>query len=109
MFGEEDDCRGYLLGKPREGIRVMFHMMNQSRLEVGLFVMGVCSVSYRHALEYAKQRIQGQGIAGHDDRVAIVEHPDVRRNLMTMKAYSEGLRALLYYCAHAMDRGDDRR
>jgi hypothetical protein len=104
VFGEEDDCRGYLLGKPREGIRAMFHMMNQSRLEVGLFGLGVCSVSYRHALAYAKQRIQGQGIAGQHDRVAIVEHPDVRRNLMTMKAYSEGLRALLYYCAHAMDR-----
>jgi hypothetical protein len=104
VFGEEDDCRGYLLGKPREGIRAMFHMMNQSRLEVGLFGLGVCSVSYRHALAYARQRIQGQGMAGHDDRVAIVEHPDVRRNLMTMKAYSEGLRALLYYCAHAMDR-----
>ena len=111
VFGEEDDCRGYLLGKPREGIRAMFHMMNQSRLEVGLFGLGVCSVSYRHALAYAKQRIQGQGIAGQHDRVAIVEHPDVRRNLMTMKAYTEGLRALLYYCAHAMDRvtiADDR-
>lgn len=104
VFGDGDDCHGYLLGKPREGIRIMFHMMNQSRLEVGLFGLGVCSVSYRHALAYAKERIQGQGSAGETGRVTIIKHPDLRRNLMTMKAYTEGLRALLYYCAHAMDQ-----
>jgi alkylation response protein AidB-like acyl-CoA dehydrogenase len=104
VFGEGDDCHAYLLGKPREGIRAMFHMMNRSRLEVGLFGLGVCSVSYRHALAFAKERVQGWGIAGQQDRVAIVEHPDVRRNLMIMKAYTEGFRALLYYCAHAMDK-----
>lgn len=104
VFGEGDDCHGYLLGKPREGIRGMFHMMNQSRLEVGLFGLGVCSVSYRHALAYAKERVQGQGSAGEEGRVTIIRHPDVRRNLMSLKAYSEGLRAQLYYCAHAMDQ-----
>ncbi|MCC6774929.1 MAG: acyl-CoA dehydrogenase [Gemmatimonadaceae bacterium] len=104
VFGERDDCHGYLLGKRREGIRIMFHMMNQSRLEVGLFGLGVCSVSYRHALAYAKERVQGQGSAGEPGRVTIIKHPDVRRILMTLKAYTEGLRALLYYCAYAMDQ-----
>jgi alkylation response protein AidB-like acyl-CoA dehydrogenase len=57
-FGDNNDCHAYLLGQPREGIKIMFHMMNQSRLEVGLFGLGICSVSYRHALAYARERLQ---------------------------------------------------
>jgi len=63
-FGDNDDCHAYLLGQPREGIKIMFHMMNQSRLEVGLFGLGTCSMSYRHALAFARERLQGQGING---------------------------------------------
>jgi len=103
-FGDADDCHAYLLGQPREGIRIMFHMMNQSRLEVGLFGLGTCSVSYRHALAYARERLQGQGMDGEAGQVAIINHPDVRRTLLNMKAYVEGLRAMLYYCGYAMDR-----
>jgi alkylation response protein AidB-like acyl-CoA dehydrogenase len=103
-FGDNNDCHAYLLGQPREGIKIMFHMMNQSRLEVGLFGLGTCSMSYRHALAFARERLQGQGINGEIGPVPIVNHPDVRRNLLTMKAYVEGMRAMLYYCGYAMDR-----
>lgn len=102
-FGDTDDCHAYLLGQPREGIKIMFHMMNQSRLEVGLFGLGTCSMSYLHALAFARERLQGQGINGEPGQVPIVNHPDVRRNLLTMKAYVEGMRAMLYYCGYAMD------
>jgi alkylation response protein AidB-like acyl-CoA dehydrogenase len=103
-FGDADDCHAYLLGQPLEGIRIMFHMMNQSRLEVGLFGLGTCSVCYRHALAYARERLQGQGLDGGAGQVAIINHPDVRRTLLSMKAYMEGMRAMLYYCGYAMDR-----
>jgi len=102
-FGDNDDCYAYLLGQPREGIKIMFHMMNQSRLEVGLYGLGTCSMSYRHALAYARERLQGQGIDGGAGQVAIVNHPDVRRNLLLMKSVTEGLRTMLYYCGYAMD------
>lgn len=102
-FGDSGDCHAYLLGRPREGIKIMFHMMNQSRLEVGLFGLGTCSMSYRHALAFARERLQGRGIHGEQGQVPIASHPDVRRNLLTMKAYVEGMRAMLYYCGYAMD------
>ena len=103
-FGDNDDCHAYLLGEPRQGIRIMFHMMNQSRLEVGLYGLGTCEVAYRLALDYARERRQGRGLDGQSAPVPIIEHPDVRRNLLTMKAYVEGMRAMLLYCAYAIDR-----
>lgn len=103
-FGDSDDCHAYLLGKPRQGIQIMFHMMNQSRLEVGLFGLGTCAVAYRLAVDYARERRQGRGLDGQAGQVPIVAHPDVRRNLLTMKAYVEGMRTMLLYCAYAMDR-----
>jgi hypothetical protein len=103
-FGDNDDCHAYLLGESMEGIKIMFHMMNQSRLEVGLFGLGICSVSYRHALAYAQERLQGRDIDGGAGQVAIINHPDVRRTLLFMKSITEGLRAMLYYCGYAMDR-----
>ncbi len=105
-FGDDDDCHGYLLGQQCDGTRIMFHMMNQSRLEVGLFGLGTCSMSYLHALEYARERRQGSGLSGEPGQVPIIQHPDVRRNLMTMKAYVEGMRAMVYYCAFAMDQAE---
>ena len=103
-FGDNDNCHAWLLGEPMEGIKIMFHMINQSRLEVGLFGLGICSVSYRHALAYARERMQGQAIDGSEGQVAIINHPDVRRTLLFMKSITEGLRAMLYYCGYAMDR-----
>jgi len=105
-FGDNGDCHAWLLGRPMEGIRIMFHMMNQSRLEVGLFGLGTCSMSYRHALAYARERLQGRAIDGGAGQVAIVNHPDVRRNLLMMKSITEGMRAMLYYCGYAMDRAE---
>jgi alkylation response protein AidB-like acyl-CoA dehydrogenase len=105
-FGEKGACVGYLLGKEREGIRIMFHMMNSSRLEVGLWGQGTCSVSYHHALNYARDRKQGQNIAQSNsmEQVPIIQHPDIRRSLLLMKSHLEGMRAMLYYCGYAMDR-----
>jgi len=103
-FGDNDDCHAYLLGQPREGIKIMFHMMNQSRLEVGLFGLGTCSISYRHAVAFARERLQGHSIDGAPGQVPIINHPDVRRTLLTMKSYVQGLRTMLYYCGYAMDR-----
>jgi alkylation response protein AidB-like acyl-CoA dehydrogenase len=105
-FGEKGACFGYLLGKEREGIRIMFHMMNSSRLEVGLWGQGTCSVSYHHALNYARDRKQGQNIAQTNsmEQVPIIQHPDIRRSLLLMKSHLEGMRAMLYYCGYAMDR-----
>ncbi|MFC1822909.1 acyl-CoA dehydrogenase [Thermodesulfobacteriota bacterium] len=105
-FGENGNCIGYLLGKEQEGIRIMFHMMNSSRLEVGIWGLTTCSMSYLHALNYAREREQGQSIVDPDPakQVPIIKHPDIRRMLLMMKAYAEGMRAMLYYCGYAMDR-----
>ncbi|MBW1796977.1 MAG: acyl-CoA dehydrogenase [Deltaproteobacteria bacterium] len=105
-FGENGKCTGYILGQEREGIKIMFHMMNVSRLEVGMWGQSVCSASYLHALNYAREREQGMSVAKPDPlkQVPIIEHPDIRRQLLTMKAHVEGMRAMLYYCGYAMDR-----
>jgi alkylation response protein AidB-like acyl-CoA dehydrogenase len=105
-FGEKGNCTGYLLGREREGIKIMFHMMNSSRLEVGIWGQGTCSVSYLHALNYAREREQGQSILDFNPaiQVPIIQHPDIRRTLLLMKSHVEGMRAMLYFCAFAMDR-----
>jgi alkylation response protein AidB-like acyl-CoA dehydrogenase len=106
-FGDEGKCRGYLLGQEFQGIQLMFQMMNEARLGVGLQGFAVGNVAYLHALKYAKERIQGVEITKMRDpnapRVPIIKHPDVRRMLMTMKTYAEGLRALIYRSAYYAD------
>ena len=106
-FGESNNCRGWLIGKEGEGIKYMFQMMNEARLYVGLQANAVANTSYLNAVEYAKERIQFRHIkdmAKHDaPPVAIVEHPDVRRMLMFMKAFSEGGRAMLAKTAFYAD------
>jgi hypothetical protein len=105
-FGDNQNCIGYLLGSEREGIRIMFHMMNSSRLEVGIWGLTTCSMSYLHALQYARERKQGQDAITKDPtpQVPILRHPDIRQQLLLMKAYVEGMRAMIYYCGYAMDR-----
>ncbi len=105
-FGENGNCKAYLLGDEREGIRIMFHMMNSSRLEVGMWGQGTCSVSYLHALNYAKERTQGQSLKDAKSllQTPIIRHPDIRRVLLLMKSHIEGMRAMLYFCGSAMDR-----
>ena len=106
-FGEAGNCRGWLIGEEGEGIKYMFQMMNEARLYVGLQGVAVANTAYLNALEYAKERIQFRHIkdmAKHDaPGVAIINHPDVRRNLMFMKSLSEGMRAMLTKVAFFAD------
>lgn len=107
-FGEKNNCVGYLLGAENEGMRIMFNMMNAARLAVGMQGLAQASAAYMHALRYAKERVQGPDIAAFKDpnapKVAIIEHPDIRRMLMWMKCVTEGVRALLYYAGYCEDR-----
>lgn len=106
-FGDEGRCHGYLLGQEGQGIQLMFQMMNEARLGVGLQGFALGNLAYLYALKYAKERIQGVEITRMKDptapRVPIIKHPDVRRMLMTMKTYTEGLRALIYRAAYYAD------
>jgi hypothetical protein len=106
-FGEGGDCRGWLLGNERDGMKAMFQMMNEARIGVGLQGAASGNAAYQQALAYAKERLQGAHISRMKDanapRVPIIEHPDVRRGLMLQKAYSEGMRALLYTAAYYGD------
>jgi alkylation response protein AidB-like acyl-CoA dehydrogenase len=106
-FGENGNCVGELLGGERQGLPIMFIMMNEERLNVGLQGQGIASTAYLCALKFARERMQGQAMTagrGATDQVAIIEHPDVRRMLIWMKAYVEGLRALMYYTGYCIDR-----
>jgi alkylation response protein AidB-like acyl-CoA dehydrogenase len=109
-FGENEECIGELLGKERQGMAIMFHMMNEARLEVGLQGLGHASAAYEHARDYARERIQSRAIWDMANPAApavpIIEHPDIRRTLLWMKAYTEGLRALNYFVAYAFDRSE---
>ncbi len=107
IFGADGPCHGYLIGEENQGIRYMFLMMNEARIGVALQGLACATASYQDALAYAKERIQGVDMKDMRDveapRVPIIKHPDVRRNLLTMKAFSEGMRALIYYTAKCTD------
>ena len=98
---------GWLVGDQHNGIVQMFHIMEFARMMVGIKAIATLSTGYLNALEYAKTRLQGADLAGSNDpsapRVPIVAHPDVRRSLLTQKAYAEGLRALYFYTAAHQD------
>ncbi len=103
-----DDAAGFLVGEPHKGMRAMFVMMNSERLSVGTQGLGIGEVAYQSAVAYAKDRLQGRSLSGtkHPEKPAdsIIVHPDVRRMLMTMRAYNEGCRALGVWVANALDR-----
>ena len=104
-FGDEDDCTGHLIGPEMGGMRAMFTMMNNARLNVGLQGVEVGERATQAAIAYASQRIQSARAGGPGTvPVAIIEHPDVRRMLMRMKALTQAARALLYYAAGQVDR-----
>jgi hypothetical protein len=109
-FGENGKCIGYLMGEERQGMKVMFQMMNEERQGVGMMGVALGAAAYLHALDYAKQRVQGQNIisvAMKDEKapaVPIIQHPDVRRMLIRQKSITEGIRALTLLCYFAMDR-----
>lgn len=98
-----EEATGYLIGEENRGMSYMFTMMNQARLEVGLEGMSVAERAYQLAASYAKDRTQGK-VAGGSEPSPIIEHPDVRRMLMTMKAYTEAMRGLVYDAVAAEDR-----
>ena len=106
-FGDNDQCYGYLLGAEEKGMAHMFQMMNGARLGVATTGLAVASAAYQNALAYAKERVQGPHISKMREpeapRVAIIEHPDVRLNLMGMKARVEAIRALLYATGKQLD------
>ncbi|MGO9138594.1 MAG: acyl-CoA dehydrogenase [Syntrophales bacterium] len=103
-YGENGECIGELLGPERNGIRVMFHMMNEQRLLVGLQGLAQGSTAYLHALQFAKERLQGAAFGSKSTKqAAIIEHPDVLNNLMIMKAQTEGMRALILFTVHCID------
>lgn len=107
-LGGKGKCRGFLLGAPNQGMEVMFHMMNEVRLEVGTQAFTSANLAYQHALDYSKQRLQGRSVENLADhgaaQVPIIRHPDVKRMLLKMKAYVEGLRSLIYYVAYCFDK-----
>ncbi len=105
-FGEEGRCIGELVGKENQGMAIFFTMMNEARLINARHGAAVASTAYLHALAYARDRLQGTEIGAPKDsgQVPIIKHPDVRRMLLHMKAYTEGLRTLVYYAAYCMDR-----
>jgi alkylation response protein AidB-like acyl-CoA dehydrogenase len=107
-FGATDvPAVGYLVGGVHNGIAQMFTVIEHARMTIGVKAAGTLSTGYLNALAYAKERIQGADLTQMTDktapRVAIIRHPDVRRSLMTQKAYAEGLRALYLYAAAHQD------
>lgn len=102
--GQEPGAVGWLVGEENKGLACMFTMMNNARLAVGIQGVAVAEAAFQKALAYAKERRQGraQGYTG-EGMAPIVYHPDVQRNLLTMKALTQASRAICYCCAHALD------
>jgi alkylation response protein AidB-like acyl-CoA dehydrogenase len=107
-FGEAEGAIGWLVGKPGDGLRQMFLMMNEARINVGLGAAALACRSYRLSSRYAHERVQGRPAGrGQGASVPIVEHADVRRMLLAQRAYAEGALALSFYCAKLCDEEAD--
>ncbi len=106
-FGDHDDCIGELIGPEHGGMRAMFTMMNNARLNVGLQGVQIAEGATQAAVAYALDRVQSAR-AGSPDKapIRIVDHPDVRRMLLRMKAQTQAARALVYYAAGQVDRAN---
>jgi len=104
-LGDNDKCVGYLLGAERQGMKIMFQMMNEARLDVANQASGASSSAYMHAVTYAKNRLQGTDPAKKGDTASapIVKHPDVKRMLLWMKAQVEAMRMLTLLAAYSAD------
>jgi alkylation response protein AidB-like acyl-CoA dehydrogenase len=100
-LGSKGKCIGYLLGEERQGMKIMFNMINHARMSTGLQGMSYASAAYLLAVNYARERIQGRDLENFADHgapsVAIIRHPDVRRNLLWMKSYVDGMRSFFYF------------
>ncbi len=104
QFGAKGASRGYLVGQESHGLMQMFQLMNEARMMVGLLSLANASQAYDHALQYAKERVQGARVTNRKaGAVRIIEHEDIRRMLITMKSTTEGLRALIYKASILVD------
>src|SRR5512137_2366380 len=104
-FGDNGGAVGYLVGVQNEGLAAMFTMMNYMRLGVGAQGVGLADRSYQAAVKYARDRVQGRA-PGEKGRVAIIRHPDIRRTLLLMRSLTQACRAICYYTASCLDRGN---
>ncbi len=100
-LGAKGKCIGYLLGEERQGMKIMFHMINAARMSVGLQALSYASAAYLLAVDYARKRVQGRDLQYFRDpsapSVPIIRHPDVRRNLLWMKSHVEAMRSFFQY------------
>ncbi|MFP4446120.1 MAG: acyl-CoA dehydrogenase, partial [Desulfosudaceae bacterium] len=107
-LGGKGNCVGTLLGEENKGMKAMFLMMNEARFGVGVQGYALAATSYANAVAYAKERIQGRELLDFMNpeapSVNIIKHPDVRRQLLWMKSYVEGMRGFLYFVAHCFDK-----
>ena len=105
-FGESGDSIGYLVGEPNQGLANMFHMMNEARISVGMSAVMTGLGGYLYSLDYARNRPQGRPLVNRnpeEPQIMISEHADIKRMLMTQKAFIEGAQTLIYYCAELID------
>jgi len=105
-LGENGDCRGWLVGEPHKGIRYMFQMMNEARIDVGMSAAAIASAAYYAALDYAKERPQGRKITEKDPsvpQIPIINHADIKRMLLFQRAIVEGSLCLNLQCAKYVD------
>jgi alkylation response protein AidB-like acyl-CoA dehydrogenase len=108
VFGQNNGCQGFLLGEELQGMKLMFHLMNPARIDVGLQGSSAAGAAHQQALSYAHERLQGRNWKEFKNpeapQVPIIEHPDVRRMLLSSKAYTEAMRALLLQTAYYIDK-----
>ena len=113
VYGDKGGAVGYLVGEENRGLACMFTMMNLARLAVGLQGVGIAERATQQALQYARERKQGRALGATSGSSAIIEHPDVKRMLMTMRALTRAARAICYATAGAIDgshgKGDSRQ
>ncbi|HYA94359.1 MAG TPA: acyl-CoA dehydrogenase [Thermodesulfobacteriota bacterium] len=105
-MGDSDDCRGYLVGEPHQGLLLMFQMMNEARIGVGAGAAAIASAAYYAALEYTKTRLQGRKLSTKDPtlpQIPLIEHPDVKRMLLFQRSVIEGALSLLMQTAKYAD------
>ena len=105
-----DSAKGWLVGEKNKGMRAMFAMMNTARLGVGVQGLGLSEISYQGALLYARERLQGRSLKGtvspEKPADSLIVHPDVHKNLLTMKALTEGIRALVMWVSTSQDKAE---
>ena len=106
VLGEHEDCKGWLVGEPHNGLRYMFKMMNEARISVGRGAAAIATAAYHASLEYAQERPQGRRVSDsgrknvNAEQALIIEHPDVRRMLLLQKAICEGSTSLIMQAAY---------